>query len=262
MCYRALLELGRDPEQEPGKKKKAPNKIQSDQNYVLLMREFERLKTREDEFQPHPKIEKLKALVLQHFANAQNEEPEEDGSTETRAMVFAQYRDAVDEIVEELNKEQPMIRAERFVGQGLDKAGKKGITQKDQIELLSRFKAGVFNVLVSTSIGEEGLDIGDVDLIVCFDAQKTPGRMVNHTSRSSVVWLIVFVVFSCSALVAQVANAMAMSTSFSQPSEKNRTGQKRRMPITTSNTPLSAEINWSCFPMLSAFCLDILNLSL
>ena len=89
------------------------------------MREFERLKTREDEFQPHPKIEKLKALVLQHFANAQNEEPEEDGSTETRAMVFAQYRDAVDEIVEELNKEQPMIRAERFVGQGLDKAGKK-----------------------------------------------------------------------------------------------------------------------------------------
>jgi hypothetical protein len=33
-------------------------------------------------------------------------------------------------------------------------------------------------VLVATSIGEEGLDIGEVDLIVCYDAQKTPIRMV------------------------------------------------------------------------------------
>ena len=34
-------------------------------------------------------------------------------------------------------------------------------------------------MLVSTSIGEEGLDIGEVDLIVCYDAQKTPIRMVG-----------------------------------------------------------------------------------
>ena len=39
----------------------------------------------------------------------------------------------------------------------------------------------MYNVLVSTSIGEEGLDIGEVDLIVCYDAQKTPIRMVGLT---------------------------------------------------------------------------------
>lgn len=45
--------------------------------------------------------------------------------------------------------------------------------------MIGKFKAGHFNVLVSTSIGEEGLDIGEVDLIVCYDAQKAPIRMVR-----------------------------------------------------------------------------------
>ena len=33
-------------------------------------------------------------------------------------------------------------------------------------------------MLVATSIGEEGLDIGEVDLIVCYDASASPIRMV------------------------------------------------------------------------------------
>lgn len=44
---------------------------------------------------------------------------------------------------------------------------------------MKKFKNGEYNVLVATSIGEEGLDIGEVDLIVCYDAQKTPIRMVR-----------------------------------------------------------------------------------
>lgn len=44
--------------------------------------------------------------------------------------------------------------------------------------MIQKFKAGEFNLLVATSIGEEGLDIGEIDLIVCYDAQKTPVRMV------------------------------------------------------------------------------------
>lgn len=36
----------------------------------------------------------------------------------------------------------------------------------------------MYNVLVATSVGEEGLDIGEVDMIICYDAQKTPIRMV------------------------------------------------------------------------------------
>ncbi len=48
--------------------------------------------------------------------------------------------------------------------------------------MLRQFKAGILNVLVSTSIGEEGLDIGEVDRIICYDSSKTPIRMVDIVS--------------------------------------------------------------------------------
>ena len=38
--------------------------------------------------------------------------------------------------------------------------------------------------MVSTCVGEEGLDIGDVDLIICFDAHKSPIRLVQRMGRT------------------------------------------------------------------------------
>ena len=40
--------------------------------------------------------------------------------------------------------------------------GGKGLTQLQQRGILRDFRKGVHNVLVATSIGEEGLDIGEV----------------------------------------------------------------------------------------------------
>jgi len=37
---------------------------------------------------------------------------------------------------------------------------------------------------VSTCVGEEGLDIGDVDLIVCYDAHQSPVRLVQRMGRT------------------------------------------------------------------------------
>jgi superfamily II DNA/RNA helicase len=42
----------------------------------------------------------------------------------------------------------------------------------------------VYNVLVATSIGEEGLDIGDVDLIISYDASASPVRMLQRSGRT------------------------------------------------------------------------------
>lgn len=50
--------------------------------------------------------------------------------------------------------------------------------------MVRRFREGGFNTLVSTCVGEEGLDIGEVDLIVCFDAQKSPIRLVQRMGRT------------------------------------------------------------------------------
>ena len=50
--------------------------------------------------------------------------------------------------------------------------------------LLQKFRAGGFNVIVATSIGEEGLDIMEVDLVICFDANISPLRMIQRMGRT------------------------------------------------------------------------------
>lgn len=50
--------------------------------------------------------------------------------------------------------------------------------------MVKAFFAGEFNCLVATCIGEEGLDIGEVDLIVSFDALSSPVRMVQRMGRT------------------------------------------------------------------------------
>ncbi|KAF3789191.1 ATP-dependent DNA helicase [Nymphaea thermarum] len=44
---------------------------------------------------------------------------------------------------------------------------------------IRKFRTGGYNVIVATSIGEEGLDIMEVDLVICFDANISPLRMIQ-----------------------------------------------------------------------------------
>ena len=54
------------------------------------------------------------------------------------------------------------------------------MTQREQIEVVRRFKDGGYNTLVATCVAEEGLDIGEVDLIVLYDVAKSPIRLVQR----------------------------------------------------------------------------------
>ncbi len=49
---------------------------------------------------------------------------------------------------------------------------------------MRKFREGGYNTLVATCVGEEGLDIGEVDLIICFDAHKSPVRLVQRMGRT------------------------------------------------------------------------------
>ncbi|KAF8446272.1 hypothetical protein L210DRAFT_3619974 [Boletus edulis BED1] len=184
MCLHSLQDLVRDKEGSDQKKKKT-TKLKSDPTFQKLLANLEAGQKRPGGFGMHPKMETLKTLLVQHFGQRISEGDEEEGEVSgTRAMVFVTYRECVDEIVEVLNQESPLLKVTRFVGQGVDKQGKKGFAQREQLEVIRKFKAGEFNVLVSTSIGEEGLDIGEVDMIVCYDAQKTPIRMLQRVGRT------------------------------------------------------------------------------
>ncbi|KAK1229390.1 3'-5' DNA helicase [Marasmius sp. AFHP31] len=182
MCHHTMRGLVEEQSAENGDGKKGKTNQKLTQN-PLFKRTLEELDHQERRgYSPHPKMEKMLELIIQHFGKKMGEPGEE--VEETKAMVFVTHRQAVDEIVEVLESHKPLLRASRFIGQGTDVRGQKGQAQKEQLDVIRRFKANEFNVLVATSIGEEGLDIGEVDLILCYDAQKTPIRMLQRLGRT------------------------------------------------------------------------------
>ncbi|XP_025775097.1 Fanconi anemia group M protein [Puma concolor] len=131
----------------------------------------------------HPKLKKLEEVVVEHFKSWNTQNASEKKCAETRVMIFSSFRDSVQEIAEMLLKHQPIIRVMTFVGHASGKS-MKGFTQKEQLEVVKQFRSGGYNTLVSTCVGEEGLDIGEVDLIICFDAQKSPIRLIQRMGRT------------------------------------------------------------------------------
>ncbi|KFV64845.1 Fanconi anemia group M protein, partial [Dryobates pubescens] len=133
----------------------------------------------------HPKLRKLEEIVIEHFKswNKRCSESTSVVAVDTRVMIFSSFRDSVQEIAEMLSRLSPVVRVMTFVGHSTGKST-KGFTQKEQLEVVKRFREGGYNTLVSTCVGEEGLDIGEVDLIICFDAQKSPIRLVQRMGRT------------------------------------------------------------------------------
>eukprot|EP00127_Corallochytrium_limacisporum_P003352 Clim_evm41s148 gene=Clim_evmTU41s148 len=120
----------------------------------------------------HPKLVKL-IDILQKFIQ---------DKPESRAIVFTHYRESSGEIVGKLS-EINGIQAAEFTGQGTAK-GRKGMTQKVQQQLIQRFSSGELNVIVSTSVGEEGIDIGEVDLIINYDHFTSTTKATQRKGRT------------------------------------------------------------------------------
>ena len=49
---------------------------------------------------------------------------------------------------------------------------------------MNQFKKGNLNTIIATSVAEEGLDIGDVNLIISYDCLASPIRMVQRLGRT------------------------------------------------------------------------------
>ncbi|MGC8647710.1 MAG: DEAD/DEAH box helicase [Candidatus Micrarchaeia archaeon] len=91
-------------------------------------------------------------------------------------IIFAQYRSTIKKIVEVLSSNGLSARA--FVGK------REGITQVQQEETISDFRSGKFNILVTTSIGEEGLDIPSVDVVVFYEPIPSEIRNIQRKGRA------------------------------------------------------------------------------
>ena len=122
---------------------------------------------------PHPKESKLRELVSNDLKS----------NPLSKIIVFTQFRDTVEAIADNLNRIDG-IQAVRFVGQASRSEEDLGLTQGEQMQILEDFREGKYNVLVTTSIGEEGLHVPDVDHVIFYEAVPSEIRLIQRRGRT------------------------------------------------------------------------------
>lgn len=146
--------------------------FENDLNFAKAIR---LAKTAQSKGIEHSKIQKLKEIL----------EP-----ISGKALVFTSYRDSVEIIY------QKLVEMGIAAGFLIGKAGESGLKQKKQIETVQKFRDGVYKVLIATRVGEEGLDISEVNLVVFFDNVPSSIRYVQRkgrTGRKSIGKLVVLI---------------------------------------------------------------------
>jgi ERCC4-related helicase len=121
----------------------------------------------------HPKQARLRELVGEQL----------EANSESKLIVFTQFRDTVETIVDNLNHVRS-VSAVRFVGQATRTVEDAGLTQAQQLQILEDFRSGRYNVLVTTSIGEEGLHVPDVDHVIFYEAVPSEIRSIQRRGRT------------------------------------------------------------------------------
>jgi ERCC4-related helicase len=122
----------------------------------------------------HPKIETALRLVEEEMQRAPT----------ARVILFTQYRQTAEQLVGEFARRRDRgVRAVRFVGQA-SHGSDEGMSQKEQVEVLDRFRRGEVNCLVATSVAEEGLDIPSTDLVVLYEPVPDEIRTIQRRGRT------------------------------------------------------------------------------
>ena len=131
----------------------------------------------------HPKILHLLQLIKDHHRHELSSinNVRNSPNIKSKILVFTQYRDTAKHIVEVLEKND--VKTSRFVGQA-KRIGDEGMKQDEQAAVLDSFRNSDFDVLVATSIAEEGLDIPEVDLVIFYEPISSEIRYIQRKGRA------------------------------------------------------------------------------
>ena len=120
----------------------------------------------------HPKIEKLIEIIKK----------EKNKDIKSKIIIFTQFRNTASLISEKIN-EIEKIKSEIFVGQTLKKG--LGLKQKEQKKIINEFSLGNIDVLCATCIGEEGLDIPEVNTVIFYEPVASAIRTIQRGGRTA-----------------------------------------------------------------------------
>ncbi|MEA3378158.1 MAG: DEAD/DEAH box helicase [Nanoarchaeota archaeon] len=165
--YPLFLYMEKLCQQAEKTKTKATKNLVKDINFKSAFALIQNLANEEIE---HPKQAKLREILSQEIG------------VNKKIIIFTQYRDSAKKIVADLNHVNG-VNAKMFVGQA--KKRDSGMTQKKQIEMLQQFREGDFNTIVMTSVGELGLDIPSVDLVIFYEPVPSAIRQIQRRGRTA-----------------------------------------------------------------------------
>ncbi|MDD3175012.1 MAG: helicase-related protein [Candidatus Nanoarchaeia archaeon] len=117
----------------------------------------------------HPKIIFLKKEIASILSQTPN----------SKIIIFTQFRDTATNIKEELGT---LGSANIFFGQA--KKNGVGFSQKQQKEILEDFTNNKFQILIATSVAEEGLDIPSVNHVFFYEPIPSAIRSVQRRGRT------------------------------------------------------------------------------
>jgi len=137
-----------------------------DQRVSSLLRSLEKMR------EVHTKVGAVRRLIRERLRR----------DADSRIIVFATYRDTVAAIEKALGGVEG-TRPIQFVGQS-SRGGRDGLSPKQQVERLDEFRSGSANVLIATSVGEEGLDIPRADLVVFYEPVPSEIRTIQRRGRT------------------------------------------------------------------------------
>ncbi|MCF7861056.1 DEAD/DEAH box helicase [Candidatus Woesearchaeota archaeon] len=119
----------------------------------------------------HPKLARLKSIVSDEIGK----------NPKAKIIVFNQFRDSIAKLTDEMN-DLAGVNAVMFVGQA--KKNGTGLSQKQQAGIIEDFKDHKYNVVCMSSVGEEGLDIPQVDLVIFYEPVPSAIRTIQRRGRT------------------------------------------------------------------------------
>jgi ERCC4-related helicase len=124
----------------------------------------------------HPKIEKLIEIISR----------EKLKNDKIKILLFTQFRNTATIISKRLNQIEG-INSKVFVGQTkkTSQGNSTGLSQKEQKKIIEEFSSGEVNVLCATSIGEEGLDIPEVNIVIFYESVPSAIRKIQRSGRTA-----------------------------------------------------------------------------
>jgi ERCC4-related helicase/intein/homing endonuclease len=141
------------------KKTKSDKAILNDPDFLKALKVIESA-------EEHPKVGKLKEVIKNEIEMNKN----------ISIIVFSHFRDNIFNLQ---NLLEEVCRPVILIGQG----GEKGLTQKEQIDVIKDFNAGYFNCLITSPIGEEGLHIPSADTAIFYDSVPSEIRTIQRRGR-------------------------------------------------------------------------------